>query len=118
MKKHIIKNCKKHGETNHRKRSDANYYRCMKCASEAVSKRRRNLKKQAVKYKGGKCKICDYNKSIWALTFHHLNPDEKDFAISRNGHTKSWKKIQKEIDKCVLLCHNCHTEVHHGITIL
>jgi len=45
------------------------------------------------------------------LEFHHINKDEKDFAIG-SGNTKSWSDIKKELDKCVLLCANCHREVH------
>jgi hypothetical protein len=47
-----------------------------------------------------------------ALEFHHLNAARKDFGISSQGHTRSWSKIREELDKCVLLCANCHREVH------
>ena len=84
----------------------------------AVSRRRKKLRELARTYKGGKCAICDYNKSQRALSFHHLNPKEKDFDLSSRGLTRSWERIKKEIDKCVLLCANCHMEVHDGITQL
>ena len=92
------------------------YYRCTKCRSAAVTKRRISLKEKAVAYKGGKCenKDCGYNKCIAALEFHHLNPSEKDFAIGNEGQTRSWQKVKAEIDKCVLLCCRCHREVHAG----
>lgn len=64
-------------------------------------------------YKGGKCAICGYNRCLLALEFHHLDPLEKDFSIS--SRMTSWKAIVKELDKCVLLCANCHREVHDGL---
>ena len=77
---------------------------------------RRYIKKWAIEYKGGKCKICGYNKYNGALEFHHLNSDEKDFIIGdRNLPTSEWPLIQKELDKCILLCSNCHREVHGGV---
>lgn len=84
--------------------------------SLAVAKRRRNLKLLAIDYKGGKCLCCGYNKCPQALQFHHLDPTKKDFGISTTGVTRSWEKIKVELDKCVLLCANCHAEVHAGIT--
>lgn len=71
-------------------------------------------KLKALEYKGGKCIVCGYNKSIRAMQFHHINPEEKDFGISSAG-TKSFEKIKPELDKCVLLCANCHCEVHDGL---
>ncbi|MEK9185264.1 MAG: hypothetical protein AAB863_00670 [Patescibacteria group bacterium] len=84
----------------------------------AVSRRRKKLREMARDYKGGKCMVCDYNRCQRALSFHHLNPQEKDFDLSSRGLTRSWERIKKEIDKCVLLCANCHMEVHDGITQL
>lgn len=71
------------------------------------------VKLLAVAYKGGKCNLCGYNKSIWALEFHHRDPKEKEFTIS--GGTKSFEKLKKELDKCDLLCSNCHSEEHERL---
>ena len=84
----------------------------------AVTARRRKLRKMAIYHAGGKCQICGYNKSIRALTFHHLDPTKKDFGLSDRGLTRSWDKTLKEIDKCALLCANCHAEVHDGLAAL
>jgi len=84
----------------------------------AVSRRRKKLREMARDYKGGSCIMCGYNRCQRALSFHHLNPKEKDFDLSSRGLTRSWERIKKEIDKCVLLCANCHMEVHDGITQL
>jgi len=84
----------------------------------AVTRRRKKLREMAREYKGGMCIICGYNKCQRALSFHHLNPKNKDFDLSSRGLTRSWERIKKEIDKCVLLCANCHMEIHDGITQL
>lgn len=103
--------CKKHGLTRFVRRND-NHWRCLKCQTEAVKKRREKIKKDAIDYKGGKCEICGYNKCIEALEFHHINND-KDFGISAKGYTRSFKKIKEELDKCILVCANCHRELHY-----
>lgn len=77
-----------------------------------VAKRRQALRERAIAYKGGACQICAYNRSHAALDFHHLDPMEKDFAIS--AKMTSFEAIQKELDKCVLVCANCHREIHDG----
>lgn len=76
------------------------------------SKNRRKIKKKAVDYKGGECEICGYDKCLAALTFHHLDPLEKDFGISDKAHKMTWERIRRELDKCKLLCANCHHEIH------
>ncbi len=84
----------------------------------AVSKRRKKLREMAREYKGNKCAICGYSKCSRALSFHHLDPKKKDFGLSTRGLTRSWEKIKLEIEKCILLCANCHMEVHDHITQL
>lgn len=86
-----------------------------KCASCKSSERRRAVKERAIKYKCGKCVICGYCKCNRALEFHHINPSEKDFHIAGNPNMR-WDKLKEELDKCVLLCSNCHREVEEGIT--
>jgi 5-methylcytosine-specific restriction endonuclease McrA len=81
----------------------------------AVKDRRKKIKKMAVEYKGGKCQICSYDKCIEALEFHHLDPNKKDFGIASKGVTRSWAKVKAELDKCIMLCANCHREVHVGL---
>jgi hypothetical protein len=64
--------------------------------------------------RGGKCELCGYDKNITALEFHHKNPDEKEFQIDvRHFSNSSLETLQKELDKCILLCANCHREIHH-----
>jgi IS30 family transposase len=82
-------------------------------SSQAVVDWRKRTKSKLVEYKGGKCQICDYNKSLNALHFHHLDPKEKDFSIS--GKSLSFDRLKIEVDKCILVCSNCHCEIHEGI---
>jgi hypothetical protein len=84
----------------------------------AVTKRRRRLKQMVSEYKGGKCVVCGYNRSIWALDLHHVDDSTKEFGLSVRGLTRSWEKIKSEADKCILVCANCHREIHAGITQL
>ncbi|QTO46333.1 hypothetical protein [Burkholderia latens] len=70
------------------------------------------LKEMAVEYKGGKCERCGYEKCLKALQFHHTDPSKKDFGIAESGHTRSFEKMKIELDKCLLLCANCHCEEH------
>ena len=82
-----------------------------------ISRKNRGLnrKNQMIIYKGGKCENCGYNKCIRALTFHHKNKKEKSFTLDqRNMSQKPFVDIQKEVDKCSLLCFNCHMEYHHN----
>lgn len=85
---------------------------------EAVRKRRKTIRMRAIDLKGGKCQVCGYDRCIEALEFHHLLKNEKDFGISDKGYTRSWDKVRDEIEKCILLCSNCHREVHLGLTKL
>jgi hypothetical protein len=85
---------------------------------QAVVRRRKLIRQQAVEYKGNRCVVCQYSRCLKALEFHHIESDKKDFGISAKGYTRSWKIILKELDKCILLCANCHREVHEGITQL
>lgn len=84
-------------------------------AAAAAKRRRKKLKQMAIDYKGGSCQKCGYNKCNGALEFHHLDPNEKDFGISAKGDTKSWERIRVELDKCILICANCHRELHEEL---
>lgn len=62
---------------------------------------------------GGKCQVCGYDKCYRSLEFHHLDPDVKEFTIGSS--TRGWASLLKEAEKCILLCSNCHREVHCGM---
>ena len=84
----------------------------------AVRKRRRKVRLMAVEYKGGRCSRCGYSRYVGALEFHHLDSTQKDFGISEKGYTRSWGKVRAEIEKCVLVCANCHRELHASTQLL
>jgi hypothetical protein len=91
---------------------------CRKCNHQNTLDRQHDFKKKCAEYKGSKCVCCGYDKYIGSLDFHHLDPNKKDFTIShfRNtSFTKNEVKIKKELDKCILVCRNCHGEIHAGI---
>lgn len=94
-----------------RKKEGSSSY-CKLCTGRQVLERQRRVKVLAVEYKGGKCVKCGYNKYIGALDFHHLNPKEKDFSIASIKQYAFSEKIRNELDKCILLCSNCHREEH------
>ena len=73
------------------------------------------IKKALVEYKGGRCSICGYNKNIAVLSFHHVNDEnnQKEYDISVHmGNRCSLESLKKEADKCILVCENCHREIH------
>ncbi len=80
------------------------------CNSCMVNHRRFLRKKKMVEYKGGKCQRCGYDKCLAAFDFHHRDPKGKEFNISGN-HCIAWNKLRKELDKCDLVCSNCHREI-------
>lgn len=81
----------------------------------AVTKRRRKLKTMAVESRGGRCEVCGYSRCIAALDFHHLDESKKSFSLGTRGLTRSWVKIRAELKKCILVCANCHREIHAGL---
>ena len=86
--------------------------------SKATSRRRLRLKKMLVDSKGGKCQICGYSRCLVALDFHHIDESTKSFELSQRDLMRSWKKIQDEARKCLLVCSNCHREIHSGMVKL
>ena len=64
---------------------------------------------------GEVCAGCGLCEPVDALEFHHLDPKTKEFGISTEGIPRRWDKIAAELKKCVLLCANCHREVHAGV---
>lgn len=110
----VYLNCSKHGRALFFGRPDGGF-RCGKCRSEAVSERRREVKRQLVEDAGGKCALCGFDQHPAALQFHHLDPKRKEFHLSQGGLTRSIARIRAEADKCILLCANCHAQVEAGV---
>lgn len=85
-------------------------------SSENVKLWRQRTKDRLVEAFGSRCGICGYNKSSAAFDFHHLDPSEKDFSFGRvRANPSAWPKLVAEARKCVMLCSNCHREVHAGV---
>lgn len=70
------------------------------------------IKQKAVEYKGGSCIHCGFDKHYAAMHFHHRDPSTKEYDWNKL-RLKSWDKIILELDKCDLLCSNCHA-IHHS----
>lgn len=81
---------------------------------ENQKQRALNRKIQLIKLCGGKCFVCNYNKNIAGLCFHHLDPNEKEISLdSRKLSNSTMEKLLSEVSKCILLCHTCHMEIHY-----
>ncbi len=98
---------------------DKNFYgrvktKCSSCSNQISIGRMASYKKDKVNYLGGKCVCCGYNKYIGNLAFHHLDPSQKDpnYKIHK---TRTLESVKEELNKCVLVCHNCHGEIHAGL---
>lgn len=84
---------------------------CKDCLSIYYGERQRRIKRMCIEYKGGKCSVCGYSKNAGALEFHHTEPNKKEFIISKKLTTI--ENLKPELDKCILVCRNCHAEIHY-----
>lgn len=121
--------CKVCGTTNPKKFYYGRKSKCKRCWSKSHTlafsqprrERRAMLKYAAVQAKGGCCQICGYRGNLAALQFHHPNKDEKHegwhlLFRSASASSKHARVLAKELQKCILLCANCHAEHHHPST--
>ncbi len=113
----VMMHCREHGETEFFLEGRG-YYRCKRCRSECVSRRRRKVKSILVTEAGGRCCLCGYDRHPCALAFHHLDPALKRMPVSAGGVAYALDTLREEARKCVLLCSNCHAEVENGIATL
>ena len=72
---------------------------------------RHGRKKKIVALKGGKCERCGGVFHFVAFDLHHRNPEEKEIAMS-DLQDKAWHRVLAELEKCDLLCSNCHRVEH------
>jgi transposase len=114
----IVRECPRHGWGPYVRVGGPGRYRCARCNTEAVSDRRRRVKELLVAEAGGCCLICGFDAYAGALQFHHRDPTEKAFEVSRQGVTRSLERLRLEAQKCVLLCANCHAMVEAGVLVL
>lgn len=113
--KRLCKNCgEKKAITEFYKTYSYTRYICKKCENRKLYKwrlqRAKEMKQKAIEYLGSRCKRCGYNKCIYALEFNHIR-DKKYEPTRMFQKGLSWTTIRKELDKCELLCANCHREV-------
>ncbi len=112
---------------------DGYQHRCKVCARSAIKnlytikyapkyaaknrEREREVRELVKEYRRTHpCVCCGESDSI-CLDFHHLDPNQKDFQISTIGG-RSWTLVKEEIDKCVVVCKNCHAKIHAGIIVI
>lgn len=81
--------------------------------ANSVRRSRKRKKEYAIQQFGGKCQICGYNKCVEALEFHHIDENGKKYNPSNIIIAKSWESAAEELKRCILLCANCHREVHY-----
>ena len=117
----MIKKCSKFGEekttakfSKNRSQSDGLTVWCKECHRIFGVTLGRIRKKRLVEHLGGKCKLCGYDRCPAALDFHHINPEEKEFRLSGSKMRCKFETLVKEAEKCMLLCANCHRELHYN----
>lgn len=98
-------NCQIHGLGPYRKGS------CLACRAEKQNALRADQKQRAIEYLGGKCENCGYDRCPAALDFHHRDQSQKTANVGQLM-LGSWESLVAELDKCDLLCSNCHREHH------
>ena len=80
----------------------------------AQQTRGRKRKLAIVSLKGMQCERCGYARNFSALEFHHIEPNLKEFHLDlRSLSNRKWSVILEEVAKCILVCSNCHKEIHH-----
>lgn len=88
----------------------------MSISSNRVKAWRQRTKDRMAQAMGGRCQCCGYNVCSDALAFHHIDPAEKELGFGGlRANPQSWDKTVKELKKCILVCHNCHSEIHAGV---
>lgn len=83
-------------------------------SSQATSDFRRRRKLNLIKVCGNQCNICGYDKNVSALEFHHIDPKQKEYSVAAQGTCHDLSKDLDEVKKCILVCANCHREIHSG----
>lgn len=108
MSAYECRSCGIKGKTNFYKNAK---YQCKKCWNKRTYQSGKSKIDKLKLDRGGKCEKCGYNKYLGALEWHHLDPNVKEYAIGKRRGLKP-ETLQKEIEKCSLLCANCHAEAH------
>ena len=88
---------------------------CKSCCSGKKRESNRSIKEKAIAYLGGGCGRCGYVGCPAVFDFHHIDPSKKEFSIGGSRFHR-FELIKDELDKCELLCSNCHRELHYKLT--
>lgn len=101
----------------HKNKSTSTGYHtyCKRCARKVQRERHNVFRASCIEHAGGKCIKCGYSRCVAALEFHHRDPGAKDFQLSKAPGQDSLPlsdTIRAELDKCDLVCANCHAEIH------
>ena len=112
LKEYVCKDCGKEGKENFYAKGYR--YQCKTCWNKRTYKVNRDKLDQLIVDRGGKCERCGYNKCFAAFQWHHSDPTQKEFGIS-SKRGAPLETLRKEVEKCSLLCANCHAEVHDEI---
>lgn len=113
--KHICAKCQKEFIIKEHAYNRRYCYDCMPKIPKSGAENRAIIKQWALEYKGKQCCICGYDKCSQALDFHHIDNNKKEFVLSDRNLILDWQEIKKELDKCLLVCSNCHREIHAGM---
>lgn len=121
-----MEHCEKHGHTlfagnkkNSNTGSDTVYYTCRACMTESQAARVRLNKQKSIEYMGGSCRHCGgtFPGHPEVFEFHHVDPNTKEKGVGNFRMSRSFKKIKEELDKCVMLCANCHRIEHARLRV-
>jgi hypothetical protein len=116
METKVCRNCniEKDISEYHKVKDNYLHYNCNTCRSAIRRENTRKVKAEAVKYKGGHCVDCSSVVHLAAFEFHHIDPSTKEQDPTRfiQGTKYLSDKAKEELDKCVLLCANCHRVRH------
>lgn len=110
----IVHKCCQCGEVDPAKFYGHKRAMCGSCHNAYNIKQGRDKRSRAVHELGGRCQACGFNRYMCSLDFHHKNPAVKDPNF-RSMRGWSWKRIIVELEKCTLLCKNCHAAMHNGL---
>jgi transposase len=116
LKTKRVKRCSKCGTKDQKHFEPKRHKECKHCRCTEQKERMKRYKQQLVNYRGGCCELCGYRRCLAALHFHHRDPSQKSFSIS--SCSRSLENMKKEVDKCILVCANCHEEIHHGVVYI
>ena len=105
-------NCKTCGVEGEEHFYKAQKWYCKTCWNKRTAQSQKDKVRILKQEVGGKCVRCGYDKCFDALDFHHIDPTQKEFHLG-NSRGFNAEKLRAELAKCMLVCRNCHAEIHY-----